>query len=141
MDSNSVWEFLSSIPIGTVVAWIIVIFTIIAVICAGTIKLYKLFFKYTKVKDENEKRRQLIKKHDEVLDQVNESLKKITDSLDEQKKENEKEYAQSGKIEKMTIEAEARNKMFGRNQQKESVKFIFFDFFVEKDSISKGNVL
>lgn len=91
MDSNSVWEFLSSIPIGTIIAWIIVIFTIIALICTGTIKLYQVFAKYTKLKDENEEQKKLLKKHDEVLNEVNDSLKKINLSLEEQKEVNLKQ--------------------------------------------------
>lgn len=91
MDSNSVWEILSAIPIGTIIVWAIVIFTIIGFICAGTIKLYKIFSKYIKLKEENEKQKDLIYKHDKALCEVNESLKKITLSVEEQKEVNLKQ--------------------------------------------------
>lgn len=85
MDTNSVWNLLSSIPIGTVVAWIVVVLAIIAAICAGAIKLYKIFDKYRKTKDRNEEQRKTIEKHEKMFSEVNESLKQITVSLEEQK--------------------------------------------------------
>ena len=91
MDSNSVWKFLSSIPIGTVIAWVLVISTIIVLLCTGTIKLYKVFVRYTRLKDENEEQKKIIQKHDNVLIEVNNSLKKITTSLEEQKEVNLKQ--------------------------------------------------
>lgn len=91
MDTNSVWDLLSSIPIGTVVAWIVVIFAIITAICTGTIKLYKVFTKYKKIKDENEEQKKLLEEHGNVLKEVNDSLKTIKESLDEQKEVNLKQ--------------------------------------------------
>lgn len=91
MDTNSVWVFLSQVSIGTVVAWVIVIFTIIAVICAGTIKLYNVFVKYQKLKDENENQKKTIEKHDKILIDLDESLKKINISMEEQKEVNLKQ--------------------------------------------------
>ena len=91
MDGSSVWEFLSSIPTGTVVAWIAAISTIIALICTGAIKLYKIFVKYTKLKDKNEEQKRLIEQHDKILSELNDSLKKITLSLEEQKEVNLKQ--------------------------------------------------
>ena len=49
MDTKSVWDLLSSIPIGTIVAWISVICAIIVALCTGTIKLYKVFTKHFKI--------------------------------------------------------------------------------------------
>jgi len=60
-DTQSVWEFLSGIPIGTIVAWVIVICAIISALCAGTIKLYKIFTKYKEAKDKDEKQQNLDK--------------------------------------------------------------------------------
>ena len=95
MDSNSVWELLSGIEIGTIVAWFAVIAAIVTGICTGTIKLYKVFMKYTKLKDENEEQKKLLQKHEDVLNEVNDSLKKITASLDEQKEVNLKQIRYS----------------------------------------------
>ena len=91
MDSNSVWQILAGIPIGTVLAWIGVIAAIIAAICTGTIKLYKLFTKYKSLKDENEEQKKLLKEHDRVLDEINAKLDKLCKSVDEQKDVNLKQ--------------------------------------------------
>lgn len=85
MDSNSVWSVLSNIPIGIIVTWVVSIASIIAVICVGIIKLYKVFTKYSQLKRENEDQKALIQKHDTVLIEVNELLQGITTSLNEQK--------------------------------------------------------
>lgn len=95
MDTNSVWEFLSSLKIGTVIAWFIVIATIIAVLCTGTINLYKLFLKYKGMKDKNKKQKELIESHEAALCKINESLNEIKKSLDEQKKVNFKQLRHS----------------------------------------------
>lgn len=91
MDTKSVWNLLSGIPIGTIVAWIIVIGVIIGTLCTGTIKLYKVFTKYKSLKDRNEEQTKQIEGHDEVLKQVKDSLKDIKKSLDEQKEVNLKQ--------------------------------------------------
>lgn len=85
MDTNSVWDFLSSISIGTMVAWIVVILAIFAAISVGAIKLYKIFDKYRTIKDRNEEQRKTIEKHEKMFTEVNESLKQITTALEEQR--------------------------------------------------------
>ena len=90
-DTQSIWELLSSIPIGTIVAWIIVISAIIAALCAGTIKLYKIFTKYKEMKDKDEKQQKLIESHDDALKEIEKSLLEIKKSLDEQKEVNLKQ--------------------------------------------------
>lgn len=84
MDTNSVWELLSSISIGTVVAWITVFCAIIGVICTGTIKLYKVFTKYKNVKDENENLKQNVEKHEEQLNRLNQQLSEMNENINEQ---------------------------------------------------------
>ena len=84
MDTNSIWELLSSISIGTVVAWIMVICVIIGVICTGTIKLYKVFSKYKSVKDENENLKQNVEKHEEQLHRFEEQLESMNQNINEQ---------------------------------------------------------
>lgn len=85
MDTNSVWEFLSSISIGTVLAWILVILSIFTVACTGTVKLYKVFIKYKKLKDENEKQKEMLIKHDNTFKDIEAALRSIQESLDAQK--------------------------------------------------------
>ena len=91
MDTKPVWELLSSIPIGTLVAWIIVITAIITALCTGTIKLYKLFTKYKEAKDKEQKQEEIIASHDKTLRDIDETLKEIKKSLDEQKEVNLKQ--------------------------------------------------
>jgi len=90
-DTQSVWEFLSGIPIGTIVAWVIVICAIISALCAGTIKLYKIFTKYKEAKDKDEKQQKVIESHDETLKEIEKSLIAIQKSLAEQKEVNLKQ--------------------------------------------------
>ena len=85
MDTNSVWSLLSSISIGTVAAWVIVICAVIAAMCTGAVKIYKIFDKYRATKEKDKKESETIQKHEKVLAEVNESLKEIKFSLEEQK--------------------------------------------------------
>lgn len=91
MDTKSVWDLLSGISIGTVMAWIIVIFAIIATLCTGTIKLYKVFTKYKETKDNDERQKEIIENHDNTLKDIENTLHEIKDSLDEQKEVNLKQ--------------------------------------------------
>lgn len=91
MDTQSIWDLLSGIPIGTLVAWIIVIFAIISILCTVTIRLYKIFEKYKEVKDKNEKQEKIIEGHEKTLEEIEKSLVSIKKSLDEQKEVNLKQ--------------------------------------------------
>lgn len=90
MDTQSVWDSLSSIPVGTVVAWVTVICAIIAAISTGAVKLYKVFERYRGYKEEDEAQKELLKKHDEILDDISQSLMAIKDSMEIQKDVNKK---------------------------------------------------
>lgn len=91
MDSNSVWNILSGISIGTIAAWAAAVSSIVAAICTATIKLYKAFTKYKSLKDENEEQKKMLMKHEETLAEINQALQKINTSLDEQKEVNLKQ--------------------------------------------------
>ena len=91
METDQVWGFLSSVSIGTVVAWIVVIGSIVSALCAVTIKLYKLFTKYKDIKDKKEQQETIIQAHDKVLSEIDKSLQSIQRSLDEQKDVNLKQ--------------------------------------------------
>lgn len=91
MDTKSVWDLLSSIPIGTIVAWISVICAIIVALCTGTIKLYKVFTKYKEMKDKDKKQTEVIENHEKILCEIDKSLKTMNKSLDEQKEVNLKQ--------------------------------------------------
>lgn len=91
MDTKSVWDLLSSISIGTAIAWITVVFAIIAFISTGTVKTYQLFEKYKKAKDKNENQETVIQSHDNTLKEIEKALLEIKDSLNEQKEVNLKQ--------------------------------------------------
>ena len=91
MDTQSIWDLLSSIPIGTIVAWIVVICAIITVLCTGAIKLYKVFTKYKEMKDKDLKQTEVIINHDNTLREIDKSLQSINKSLEEQKEVNLKQ--------------------------------------------------
>lgn len=91
MNTDSVWSILQAIPIGTVVAWIVVFITIISAICALIIKLYKIFEKTHQLKEENDDFKTLVESHTERLNQFGKTLSEIKNALDEQKEVNLKE--------------------------------------------------
>lgn len=91
MDTKPVWELLSSIPIGTLIAWVLVIAAIITALCTGTIKLYKVFTKYKEIKDKEHKQEEAIVNHENTLKEIDNVLKGIQKSLDEQKEVNLKQ--------------------------------------------------
>ena len=109
METNDVIQTLSSIPIGTIIAWVTVIVGIITAIVTGTIKLYKAFEKTHEMKEENLEFRKMVKDHDEQLKLINDKLSCIQDNLTKRDKADLKsmrysivrageEYVSMGKI-------------------------------------------
>lgn len=84
MNENTIWEFLSGLSVGTVVAWIAVIIAIIGAICTATIKLYKVFTRYKELKDDSENRRQKLIEHEKILNDINQSVNEIREHMNEQ---------------------------------------------------------
>lgn len=91
MDIQPVWDSLSGITIGQIVAWVTVILAIISALCTATIKLYKVFTKYKEMKDKEEKQETIIENHDKTLNEIKNSLQEIKNSLVEQKEVNLKQ--------------------------------------------------
>lgn len=81
METTDVIQTLSSIPIGTIIAWVTVVVGIITAIVTGTIKLYKAFEKTHEMKEENLEFRKMVKDHDEQLKLINDKLSCIQDNL------------------------------------------------------------
>lgn len=86
METKDVIQILSSIPIGTIIAWLVVFFGIIASIATGTIKLYKVFEKTHKMKEENDEFRKMVKNHDIQLKSIEGTLNSIQETLEERDK-------------------------------------------------------
>jgi uncharacterized membrane-anchored protein YhcB (DUF1043 family) len=84
MDTNSVWELLSSISIGTVIAWITVFIAIICAICTGTIKLYNIFAKYKDVTDEDKELKHNVEEHEKQLKEIKQQLVEMTENFNKQ---------------------------------------------------------
>lgn len=109
METQEVVQTLSSIPIGTIIAWTVVIVGIITVIVTATIRLYKIFEKTHEIKEEKEEFTKMVKDHDEQLKNINEKLTCIQTSLENRDKADLKrmrysivrageEYVSSGEI-------------------------------------------
>ncbi len=86
METNDVVQVLSSIPIGTIIAWIAVLSSIITIVATGTVKLYKLFEKTKTMQDDNDAFREMVKNHDSQLKLIKESLDLINNKLDKRDK-------------------------------------------------------
>lgn len=91
MNTNEVWNVLSNLKIGTVVAWISVICAIIAAICTAAIKLYNIFEKYKKSKDKIAEQAEVIAQHNEAFAEIRAQLQNISKALNEQKEVNLKQ--------------------------------------------------
>lgn len=85
MDTKSIWDFLSGISVGHIVAWVSSIAAAVSALCAGTIKLYKIFVKYEGMKRKDKEQEDKIASYDAVLKKIEKSLECIQKSLDEQK--------------------------------------------------------
>lgn len=81
MDTKPIWDLLSGITIGRVIAWVFVIGAIVSALCAGTIKLYKVFTKYKELKDKEERQTKTVESHEAALRDNGETLKEISKRL------------------------------------------------------------
>ena len=102
MNEKEVIEILSEIPIGAVVAWIVAATGILGAVAAFTIRMYKVFDKYKKTRDEDEALRLAVSKNSEEITKTNEKmdaqndliirqLQEIKESLDIQRESKIKE--------------------------------------------------
>ena len=86
METKDVIQFLSSIPIGTIIAWVAVFIAIVTAVTTTTIKLYKVFEKTHKIKEENDVFHKLVREHDKELKNIAEKLNCIQKKLEENEK-------------------------------------------------------
>ena len=85
MDTNTAWEFLSGLSVGSLVSWIALVGAILGCVSAGAIKLYKFFLKYTELKTKDQVQEEKLNRHEEMLDRINASLEEIKIALEDQK--------------------------------------------------------
>lgn len=88
METASVWQILANIKIGTLFAWGIVLVAVIASIIRGVKNVYSFVTKYNEMKEMNERQSKMLAEHEKTFEDINENLKKISKSLDEQKEIN-----------------------------------------------------
>lgn len=88
MDTTSVWQMLANIKVGTLVAWGIVLVAIITTTVRGIKNVYSFISKYKDMKEINEKQSEMLDAHEKALDDIKQSLQKISDSLEEQRQIN-----------------------------------------------------
>lgn len=81
MNQQQVWELLSKIPVGTIVAWGAVLVAIIAVICAAVIKIYKVSVMLHDRKTQEQSTQERLARHDQQLDNIDTSLKAIYSAM------------------------------------------------------------
>lgn len=84
METHDVVDVISSIPIGTIVAWGTVIATIVTVAASVAVKLYKLFEKNYRIKEDVDSFKEMVKKHDEQMKSISDSLLSIQEKIDKQ---------------------------------------------------------
>ena len=87
METTDVVNLVSGISIGTVIAWITVIFGVLSAIVAVSIKLYKVFERAHKITEEHSEFKNLVKSHDEQLKTISNQISYLQKSIDDQKKD------------------------------------------------------
>lgn len=85
MDAMSVWKVLADIKIGSLFAWTIVLIAIITTTIRGIKSIYSFITKYNEMKEINERQAKMLQEHEKTFNDINENLKKINISLDQQK--------------------------------------------------------
>ena len=82
VGTESIWDKLSEIPVGVLIAWIVVIGVIGGVIFAGVVKMFQLFAKIKEKKDEYDKLQIDISRHDERMDNMEKKFNERIDSME-----------------------------------------------------------
>lgn len=66
----AIWEVILNVPVGKLIAWIVVVASILALIVAATIKLYKVFSKLKDLKTADEEKTKMLQDHDDKISQM-----------------------------------------------------------------------
>lgn len=81
MNTQEVWEILGKIPVGAVVAWGAVFVAIIVALSTCLTKLFGLFGKYRKHKEEEAQTKERLQRHDQMLENIDVSLRNISEAM------------------------------------------------------------
>lgn len=85
MSAQPAWDFIASLSVGTLVAWILVFVAVISGIVWLTIRLYKAFTRLHELKKKEERYEQSIKDHEKALSEIREALHAIRKAQEEQR--------------------------------------------------------
>lgn len=130
-DVKNVWDFLSGIPIGTIVAWVIVIASVITAIVVGITKLYKVFTKYRDFEDEH-------KNKDNQIQTIVKGMNEIKADIGEMKKTMQKQQEVNFKQLQNTIIMNCNNAIKKKGITSEQLRFLE-DTYKDYEDIFHGN--
>jgi len=130
-DTKSVWELLSTIPIGTIVAWVIVIGAIITTLVVGASKLYKVFTKYRDFEDEHKNKDNQIQTLIEGMNDIKKDIGEMKDTMREQQEVNFKQL-------KNTIITNCNDALKKKGITSEQLKFLE-ENYSDYENIFNGN--
>ena len=85
MEVTSIWQMLSDIKIGTLIAWTIVIIAIFTTATRVIKNAYAFISKYKEMKEMNDRQSKTLDEHEKCFKEIKESLERIDKSLAEQK--------------------------------------------------------
>lgn len=83
-DTKPMLDILMSIPIGTIIGWLVILVSFGGSCCYGAIRLYKAFERFKSVKDENEKLKTTVSEHDDSIVEIKNQLTVIIKKLESQ---------------------------------------------------------
>ena len=89
--ASAIWEVILNVPVGKLLAWIIVIASIVGAIVGLTIKLYKVFSKVHELKSADEKKSQMLEELYGKMQEIHEQLCSVQDNLNVQREVNLKQ--------------------------------------------------
>ena len=95
MQTQTIIDQLSRVPVGTIIAWVVVVAGILASVSALTVKLYKAFSKYKEKADEYEEQKRELKEHSEAFIGMSKILEDIQAQMKEQVEVNKNQIKHS----------------------------------------------
>lgn len=90
-STSAIWEVILNVPVGKLLAWIIVIASILTAIIAATIKLYKVFSKVRDLREADEEKSKMLRDHDKTMQEIDRRLGEIQDAMEVQREVNLKQ--------------------------------------------------
>lgn len=86
MNEDIAWGYVSKIPIGDIVSWIIFLGIILGAFSVAVVKMYKLFEKVKNTQDENTALKQMVQNHETMMLTISKELQSIRNEQEASKK-------------------------------------------------------